>query len=229
MFWECFFKLCENNQTTPNAIAKIIGISNATTTKWKKGSIPNGETLIKIADYFDCSVDYLLGRTDIQKLICSQDFYKHTLSVNKAKATGFSKLPEIIIRPMVGIAAAGKPLSMTVGSYDMIKIDAVSDIHKKISPQDFVVEIHGDSMIDVDIFDGDYAVIRPCPMAENGEIALVAVGDDCTLKKFYRTDSGIELHPCNAAYDVQKYKLSDKTRIIGLFVCTCTGDIIIEN
>ena len=141
---------------------------------------------------------------------------------------GFVPLHEDVIRPMVGVAAAGKPLSMTVGCYDMIRISAVSDKHKKISPQDFVVEIHGDSMIDAGIFDGDYAVIHPCPAADNGQIALVAVGKDCTLKRFYRTTGGVELHPCNPDHEVQRYRLSDEIRIMGLFVCTCTGDIIEE-
>lgn len=64
MFWERFDELCSKNNIAPNAVAKIIGVSNATSTKWKGGSIPNGETLIKIADYFECSIDYLLDRTD---------------------------------------------------------------------------------------------------------------------------------------------------------------------
>ena len=217
MFWDCFYTLCEDNQTTPNSVAKVIGISNATTTKWKKGAIPNGETLIKIADYLSCSVDYLLGRTPVREI-----------NLPVSDSGGFVPLHEDVIRPMVGVAAAGKPLSMTVGCYDMIRISAVSDKHKKISPQDFVVEIHGDSMIDAGILDGDYAVIHPCPAADNGQIALVAVGEDCTLKRFYRTTGGVELHPCNPDHEVQRYRLSDRIRIMGLFVCTCTGDIIEE-
>lgn len=64
MFWEMLVKLCKRKNVSPNAVAKKIGISNATCTKWKSGVIPNGETLIKLANYFDCSVDYLLGRTE---------------------------------------------------------------------------------------------------------------------------------------------------------------------
>ena len=45
-------------------MAREIGLSTAIATKWKNGSIPKGDILVKIADYFDCSVDYLLGRTD---------------------------------------------------------------------------------------------------------------------------------------------------------------------
>ncbi|MGM9936452.1 MAG: helix-turn-helix domain-containing protein, partial [Candidatus Ornithomonoglobus sp.] len=62
MFWDCFYRLCEKSGTKPNPLAKELGISSGSITKWKNGGIPNGETLIKIADYFNCSIDYLLGR-----------------------------------------------------------------------------------------------------------------------------------------------------------------------
>ena len=64
MFWKRFYELCEKLNIKPNALAKEIGISSGILTKWKKGTIPSGEMLIKIADYLDCSVDYLLGRTN---------------------------------------------------------------------------------------------------------------------------------------------------------------------
>ena len=66
IFWERFYSVCEQNGTRPNPVAKEINISSGILTKWKTlGTLPNGETLIKLADYFDCSVDYLLGRTDV--------------------------------------------------------------------------------------------------------------------------------------------------------------------
>lgn len=61
-FWEVFSDLCNSKGTKPNPVGKKVGVASSTITQWKNGSIPNGETLIKIADYFDCSVDYLLGR-----------------------------------------------------------------------------------------------------------------------------------------------------------------------
>ena len=64
MFWERLYNMCLQKGCKPNTIAKSIGLSTATATKWKNGAIPNGDALIKIADYLDCSVDYLLGRTD---------------------------------------------------------------------------------------------------------------------------------------------------------------------
>lgn len=65
MFWDRFQSLCEANGTKPNTVAKALNLSNATCSDWKKnGNIPKGEILINIANYFDVSVDYLLGLSD---------------------------------------------------------------------------------------------------------------------------------------------------------------------
>jgi len=63
-FWNVFKNLCDQNNTTPNAICKELNFSNATATHWKNGTVPKGDALILISDYFHVSVDYLLGRTD---------------------------------------------------------------------------------------------------------------------------------------------------------------------
>ncbi|MEE5993834.1 MAG: helix-turn-helix transcriptional regulator [Oscillospiraceae bacterium] len=63
-FWEVFSSLCAEIGKKPNPVVKEIGVSSAAIANWKAGSIPNGETLMKIADYFHVSVDYLLGRTN---------------------------------------------------------------------------------------------------------------------------------------------------------------------
>ena len=69
MFWDRFYDLClKTTGKKPNAIREDIGVSSGVITKWKSGDcLPNGETLKRIADYLDCSVDYLLGRTDNPK------------------------------------------------------------------------------------------------------------------------------------------------------------------
>ena len=64
MFWERFAALCKQSNTSPNTVCKELGKSNATATHWKNGSIPKGDILSEIAQYFNVSVDYLLGRTD---------------------------------------------------------------------------------------------------------------------------------------------------------------------
>lgn len=60
MFYENLKKLCDERGTTPTAVAKAIGISTSMTANWKKGGMPRGDTLQKLADYFGVSTDHLL-------------------------------------------------------------------------------------------------------------------------------------------------------------------------
>ncbi len=64
MFYENLKRLCSQRGTTPTGVAKAIGISTSMTANWKKGGMPRGDTLQKLAVYFDVSVDYLLGKED---------------------------------------------------------------------------------------------------------------------------------------------------------------------
>lgn len=64
LFWDRFYSLCVENETTPTNVVKAIGISHGATTKWKNGTNPNADVLVKIAQYFGVSIDYLMGLTD---------------------------------------------------------------------------------------------------------------------------------------------------------------------
>jgi transcriptional regulator with XRE-family HTH domain len=64
MFWKIFLELCVGNNISPNALAKELKISSGAVTKWKDGSVPHHSTLLKIANYFNVTVEYLLGETD---------------------------------------------------------------------------------------------------------------------------------------------------------------------
>lgn len=60
MFWNNFVSLCLEHNTKPNPVAKELGLSSGSVTRWKQGSIPNDTTLKKIADYFGVNKDDLL-------------------------------------------------------------------------------------------------------------------------------------------------------------------------
>lgn len=64
MFWNNFNSLCEKNGKTPNSVCKELGLSNAAATHWKNGTPPGSKSLTKIAEYFNVSTDYLLGKAD---------------------------------------------------------------------------------------------------------------------------------------------------------------------
>ena len=63
MFFDIFYDLCKKKGVSCKKAAEDIGLSNSITTKWKKtGATPGGDTLNRIANYFDVSTDYLLGK-----------------------------------------------------------------------------------------------------------------------------------------------------------------------
>lgn len=65
MFTERFVKIIQEKNVKPYHIAKETGISTGLVSAYKRGEKkPTIENITKIADYLDCSVDYLLGRTD---------------------------------------------------------------------------------------------------------------------------------------------------------------------
>lgn len=65
MFTDVFMQFIQNRGITPYRVAKETGISQGLMNEYKNGKkLPTLQNLIKIADYLDCSVDYLLGRTD---------------------------------------------------------------------------------------------------------------------------------------------------------------------
>lgn len=62
-FYDKFENLCKENGVTPTRVAREIGVAQQSVSLWKKrGSIPSGENLQKLADYFGVTVDYLLGK-----------------------------------------------------------------------------------------------------------------------------------------------------------------------
>ena len=64
MFYERLSILCLKKRIAVSSLVKSLGLSTSKVTAWKNGTVPKGETLIKIADYFGVSVDYLLGRKE---------------------------------------------------------------------------------------------------------------------------------------------------------------------
>jgi transcriptional regulator with XRE-family HTH domain len=61
MFWENLLNLCNSKNISPNKVCADLGLSNATATRWKKGSVPRGTTLIQIAEYFGVTPEEMLS------------------------------------------------------------------------------------------------------------------------------------------------------------------------
>lgn len=62
MFIDIFMQLCSERGVSANKACIEIGLARTAVAKWKNGAVPQGQTLEKIADYFNVSTDYLLGK-----------------------------------------------------------------------------------------------------------------------------------------------------------------------
>lgn len=95
--------------------------------------------------------------------------------------------------PIVGAVAAG-PLSEALEHIeDYLQVDAA--LIK--GDNSFILRVQGDSMIEAQIVDGDLAIVRPQSTADNGDIVVVMVAGEATLKRFYREVDHIRLQPEN--------------------------------
>ena len=69
------------------------------------------------------------------------------------------------------------------------------------SGDSFIVHVHGDSMINAGIYDGDRLIITKQDTADNGDIVVALVEDSATVKRFYKEDGHIRLQPENDYMD----------------------------
>jgi repressor LexA len=97
--------------------------------------------------------------------------------------------------PIVGTVRAGQP----VPAVEDIKGYYSVDISWVNTTGCFFLRVEGDSMIDAHILDGDLALIRPQPTAENGQIVVALIDGEATLKRFYREKDHIRLQPENSS------------------------------
>ncbi|AKV56032.1 LexA family transcriptional regulator [Bifidobacterium actinocoloniiforme DSM 22766] len=98
--------------------------------------------------------------------------------------------------PLVGRIAAGQPITAEQ------HVDDVMRLPERLtgSGQLFMLEVHGDSMIEAAICDGDFVVVREQSEAENGDIVAALLDDEATVKTFRREDGHVWLMPHNPAY-----------------------------
>ena len=101
---------------------------------------------------------------------------------------------EIINVPIIGHIAAGEPIfaeQNIEGYMPLLPEDIPSGSNT------FMLNVHGDSMINAGIFDGDRILVREQNHAMNGEIVVALVEDSATVKTFYREDGHFRLQPEN--------------------------------
>lgn len=119
------------------------------------------------------------------------------------------KLPESSGIPIVGRVAAGNPVLAQENIEDYCDLSA-----EFFKPRaDYFLRVHGDSMIDAGILDGDLLAVHSTPVANNGEIIVARIEDEVTVKRLRKTGQKhrIELLPENPDYQPIEVDLREQS------------------
>lgn len=155
-------------------------------------------TIIKLAEYFDVSTDYLLCKSDSRNSFNSNKYY---------------------MCPVYGVISAGQPNWAEESIEGRIPLDP--SLMNIINPEEhFFLRVNGESMNKV-VKNGAFALIHKQDTIKNGEIAVVLVnGYDATLKKFTKQDDLIILEPqsTDESFKTQVYDKNTTIKILGKYV-----------
>ena len=151
------------------------------------------------------TVHAYLEKLEKQGFIKKEDKKGRTLKVIKgtdnkpfAKASkDFYTQKELVDVPIIGKITAGQPILAVENVTDTfpIPIDFVGN------SESFMLTVRGESMIEAGILDGDYILVKKQNVANNGEIVVALIGDEATVKTFYKEKDHIRLQPENSTMD----------------------------
>jgi len=119
--------------------------------------------------------------------------------------------------PLVGRVAAGSPVLAEENIEGTVSVDpSLVPRAKRL----FALHVRGDSMNKAGIYNGDIVIAQQQPVAENGEIIIALLGDEVTVKRFYRRNAKIILQPENDTMHPIEVTRREDFRILGKLVAT---------
>ena len=190
-------KLRKNKKETQQKLAREIGIAQSTLGMIEKDrTAPGRETLKKLPEHFNVTIDYLLND--------KEENNEKRITINDFK-----------IIPMLGTIRAGLPIlaeENLLGYYPVLKSQIQRD------KEYFILRVKGDSM-NLEFNEGSMLLIEKTPCIETGEIGVIRINSyEATVKKVAIDKNIITLIPCsnNPEYTPKIYDLEkDNVEIIG--------------
>ena len=116
--------------------------------------------------------------------------------------------------PLVGRVAAGVPLLAEERIEEYVSVPGIAGGEEG----EFVLEVKGDSMVGAGILEGDHVIVRRQETAKNGEIVVALVGEEATVKRFFRENDHVRLQPEN---DALEPILTREVQLLGRVVGVC--------
>lgn len=128
--------------------------------------------------------------------------------------------PATVSVPVLGRIAAGTPIHAEENRLGTIRIDSTL-----VESEDniFALQISGDSMIEAGIYDGDYVFVNPNTDIAPGDIVATIIGDEATVKYYYRDKNAIRLQPANKNMAPLYIKLDRNTQVETIIIGKITG------
>lgn len=177
MFFNNLELMCSNKKIKMTQLLKELQLSKSAISRWRSGVLPNGEILIKIADFFECSIDYLVGRTD--------DPTWRKATKNTAKVITKSPiLSEKFEEPKIMLPYYPQSASAGNGNYLFESSSEWRNVPKnnKTEEADFMLMISGNSMLPK-FSDGDIVLVKKTPSIFEGEIGIFYIDGDAFIKQ----------------------------------------------
>jgi len=115
--------------------------------------------------------------------------------------------------PVVGQVAAGQPVLADENIEEYVPVPGIAGG----DDGEFVLRVKGDSMKDAGILEGDFVIVRRQETAGDGEIVVALVGEEATVKRFFREDDHVRLQPENEAMEpIRTREAQVLGRVVGL-------------
>jgi len=219
-------------------LAQILGVRQNTLSTWETGRYePDNEMLRRIADHFNVSVDFVLGKSPVKNIKIPQvstiqainilraveemspEQYEQTYEFASDLISGRTPCSAVGKSiPVLGDVAAGIPIEAITDIVDYEEIDAAM----AATGEFFALRIKGASM-EPRMKEGDVVIVRQQDTADTGDTVVVLVnGDGATVKKIKFGSDGITLLSSNPAYDPIFYSAAEvqqlPVRVIGRVV-----------
>lgn len=195
MFAERLRLLRKKRKITQEDLAQMLNVDRTSVGKWETGkNLANNDVLQEICSIFDCSLDYLLGRTDIPYPL------KDEVELNDEYPC-----------PLVGRVVAGTPIEAqeNLEGYIYIKYKPANEY--------FALRVHGNSMINAGIPEGAVIVVHKQNYADNRQIVVALLNGEHTIKRFIRqSDDVILLQPENPTMSPIVVTKKDTLLILGV-------------
>lgn len=210
--------LCAENKISVNQMLKAAGLAASVVDNIKRGRVPSVDKLHCISDYFNCSVDYLLGRTDDPVMRMPKD--AEPLAEKKSRIfSAESAVQPVMIRyyDMPASAGTGNFLDGT-SPYEYINVKNSGDVKQA----DFIIRVSGSSMLPK-FKDGDKLLVEQTSQISEGEIGVFIVNGESYVKKLGRG----ELISLNPDYENISISREDSVYCVGRVISLLLSDCIL--